>query len=659
MPQVNSRYAFQELFSLPRKYETIDFVEFTTYSIAPSFIIAIPHLIYCSEMGFDYSDISNIIIRNNKNFIKDKAPYKKFGIFYDGNDKPIPDLNRFSDSRYAAYGLKLIDDHCISIKMSEKLFHPKIAVIQFGNNSDNKYFRVMISSRNLTCSNYFEGGVILEGENLKEHSNKENKNGKKIGVFFESLYKNYLKDKNNRLDIKKLKCTELKLKYGNIENIQKNADAEIHFGGLDELEDNLKKKIFGDSIINSNTIIRITSPFIKDIFNKHKDRIEIISNNKSFSDSKEFDKYKNENKAIIVKNQNNVSVPVLLHIKQYLLKETDNQENVTIWIGSANFTEPGLTKNIECMVKFKSHNKSCNMMPNIDDNKSHFYKTGDISLRYNKPSCNEDKEELDKEEQSKVDITVKGKYEDKKLKLTIDNSVHQDIYVYPALMGYFNKKKIESNTDTEFDIRLRDLSNYVVMIIDELSYLKKIQWESNKKPCMSSMEEILGLIMPKLITSVKDFIPTVRNQRNSEDEAYEKLVKYYLSGKSLNFIEERIDNICSKYFKWFEDVKKEKKQWDNIEEFNKWNKIEEFKTLKNCSTKSLLLSEWKSYCDNEKIDYDNSDKYLEWVQQNNCYSDDEINDNYDQMKQIYLIKDDIIILKNILRALKEAKNETN
>lgn len=227
----------------------------------------------------------------------------KFAFFYD-EKSGINYSDYKADIRLSAY----IESFSHAVK-AKKVFHPKITLARFINNSDAGHvYRLQVSSKNITSSNSFETGVQLR-------SVPKNKTPNHNLCKFIEILNEAIENKTTKAKLKDI-CKDLeKLSFVLVEDKDNETD-KVHITVSGEELGTTQKELI-DALKQPCKMI-ILSPDYETAQDKLAD----------------YHVY--------------APVGVATHAKLYYKTDTK-----TLWIGSSNLSEAGMGKNIECMVRIK------------------------------------------------------------------------------------------------------------------------------------------------------------------------------------------------------------------------------------------------------------------------------------------------------------------
>ena len=337
---------YRDIFYPPKGF-TIAHAELVTWSLAKDMLRLIPAMI----LAVNKSELVSGTLKNPNRYIKDNQEELPFHIFYDGKNKreyEEPSYFRTQNGNYAMY---IFHKYCTPVEVKGGLFHPKIILIQFRNHEGKSFFRVCISSKNLTWSNYIEAGVILESSNEKEDFHQA---GQALSDFFREYYGEEVLKKNEKVSamLTELGNTCLRVKgcsavpeifFGKNTNFQQmlNTAAENY----DHLRICSMNPTAG--LINSNPECKVQ--YLCNFKDMYKDK----NNSGTWTKKEECkDNY------FYLAPYKNKKYPKALHIKSYTFWN-DNDDTILTFIGSANCSNAALNGiNEEVLVKFTAEKSS-------------------------------------------------------------------------------------------------------------------------------------------------------------------------------------------------------------------------------------------------------------------------------------------------------------
>ena len=294
----------------------------------------------------------------------DVVENKKIHIFSDDCLFPsfdaAPKLNRLIE-RYLIANMVTV----VAPKNQGSYFHPKLIITEFGDekNPERKFYRVIISSKNLTYSDMLETYHVFESCSEGQGCECENL-GKEIARFFRRIVE--LKEEDLRPVCGKNKpikdaCSEIK---GLLENISKQKfklcipasepipeKVDVYFSTPN---DRCMKDKFNEDIKQStkNGFFWCSDSISNTFIDNYKCPM-MISNVRSWvrvfkdciaSESFEVPDYAYKMMSEEINNPTNKMV----HAK---FAEINHDEKYILWNGSANFTENAFNNNYECDVR--------------------------------------------------------------------------------------------------------------------------------------------------------------------------------------------------------------------------------------------------------------------------------------------------------------------
>jgi len=249
-------------------------------------------------------------------------------------------------------------------------FHPKTWLLQYCNDKNERKYRFVVLSRNLTFDRSWDVSIVLDG-------NEQNKNSEKtqpIKDFLEFLIKqisgDFLWDNNKKNLIDKL-CSELENVYFEI-NMKEFYDLKIMPIGIGKKQyDIINDELFYDTFHE----LVIMSPFISaDVIESfNKDNRGLTGCQRTLITRKtEIRKLKKEQvanfniytlKDIIIDGENALSDEDVekqkqdIHAKIFLKRKYANTD---LYIGSMNATYSAVYENVEMMIKLSAKNRYLN-----------------------------------------------------------------------------------------------------------------------------------------------------------------------------------------------------------------------------------------------------------------------------------------------------------
>lgn len=263
------------------------------------------------------------------------------------NDRAIKEDASDNDQLYSQ--LLLNKDNCRVIGVNGKTFHPKLYAFLYKkdkeNESEEKILRLIISSKNITSSSYYEGAICIEG---KPGESKVDANEKLIKLMNDfdggSCYKSFV-DLISKTDfsnsIHEIVCDDNSTYSFEVPKIElpfalyERARVISPFLGTYNYLDKALSRVLDWRIIT---------------------RKEIDSSKLPQDDEKKKEFIKKVNYINIYKDEN-VDSLIKLHAKIYAFSNGKNEKLPSLlYIGSSNFSENGLEKNNELMIKIESSN---------------------------------------------------------------------------------------------------------------------------------------------------------------------------------------------------------------------------------------------------------------------------------------------------------------
>lgn len=244
------------------------------------------------------------------------------------------------------------------------VYHPKYIIVEYGQDKSKKC-RVYISSMNMTKSIYCDTGIVLEGEYSEDQNgNQTSGNSEKNGEGLAKVLKSSYEPEEPTLENKEIEDFEFLKKYSfRLKN--DNSDSKVEVSFLSGIE--FGKEIFdvleSDELeltenINKKKEIIIFSPFFSEKYVIKMCELEnfyFISNRFSADWGKMFKNDKRPQDEFLrhLFYWKETQEQSALHGKLYIFREeSQSKSEITLYIGSANFSERALTgKNEELMVK--------------------------------------------------------------------------------------------------------------------------------------------------------------------------------------------------------------------------------------------------------------------------------------------------------------------
>jgi len=241
----------------------------------------------------------------------------------------------------------------IETPIKDSSFHPKIWVLRFENKEDVIY-RLVVLSRNLTFDRSWDIAFYSEGKVGKV----ENAESKKLVAYLKSFYEQTKRkgEPSFFIDLSKVNFT-VPIGFSELEILPIQ-----HFIKSDLLNP-LKERIHSEMLLIS-PFVHISTLIDLQKVNK---RLTVISRKEEL-DKLDHKQLKNiqfyfinpiavEGERII-DSEGEEPLSQNLHAKVFI---ANNGEFTDWYIGSANATEPAFGRNVECMVKIRTENKSLSL----------------------------------------------------------------------------------------------------------------------------------------------------------------------------------------------------------------------------------------------------------------------------------------------------------
>lgn len=536
--QFEYRQSFVELFRPPAGYHT-DFVGMTTFSLSLRLLVWIPSLIDCGDKGtLPPRGLGTAIHRMGY-----EEACNKFRIYYDGQTKAAVDQPSFYGTATGRLAQQLLATRCTPVNPDGGLFHPKILLFQFSDKDNRKFFRVHISSRNLTMGHLLEAGVILESVTTDQSDTEPAKN---LAAFWRQLCKK-TKAGTGELDLDALEGTTLKLcERTNSQKEDKKyflVDCALHFGGLDKLgsidqeaKRTLKKRMQQDR--DQYGRLRVISMNPSDSLFDGDKPVEYVCNFPDLYEQPETGTtWKRKNKlpqAACVcqatgEKTPDPTRPRSLHIKEYLFS---NQNGMgAVWIGSANCSDNALNgKNVEVMVRYEADNCP---MPLLEDG---WFCQNPGLLLWN---ANVPQVENPRLPDDPADRFLKVRAEESAIKgenghwtLTVKLYNGEEVPVKVWLpRGEKQELKAGANETKSFSIDRP--SRYSLVLLMQRQRLGEdtvytlpldLDWDSEA----GSRKDLICKVPLDPMESVREMIPVIRGQNTATDEVYERAAKWQM-----------------------------------------------------------------------------------------------------------------------------------
>ena len=428
-----------------------------------------------------------------------------------------------------------------------KSFHPKLWILQYGNDINYKY-KLIILSKNLTNSQDLDIAVVFDGMEVKKsihHNINES-----LMSFVNNISENHMFMKN-----------ELKnIEWQNIDGYQLK-----NFYILPE--DSRKLPFFDGSKIDKKSIV--FSPFISDdIFEVENENIlvtredeinkqiceEIYTINSSLENNQEVDEIVDSSLFDNDKKFNNRISINQLHAKIYI------SEPETLIFGSANATNRGFRANNEILIELEAPSDFySDVKKYIKDDKNKLF----VKLQKEYATVEEKESKLvdelfDNNKRIIVNGSITVKYENKKLILkssfVFDESVKIEVTpvsknsfkIYQDCLVWENLKNIDITGWFRFKLTVESESREFLMSDEEFQlnkqYLKSIEEEANDKSDRYLEAHLISLLSDGRITSFEhrntikkdkdeDMYNYCSKQERNEDNLYDLLLDRFSSSK--------------------------------------------------------------------------------------------------------------------------------
>jgi len=233
------------------------------------------------------------------------------------------------------------------------VFHPKVWLVKYKNESNEAKYRFVCLSRNITFDTSWDFAFVVNGEENSTQSDE----GKQLSRFFSEL-----RPENLKVDQKKIysqALEDIKRVHFDVPN---KMEMSFHPIGISES----KRKSEDETPFEASEYDRqcIVSPFLRKTFSKGQLAKENILISSPYELHKMDEESKKMFKEILVindalfdfKTNENESVKQLddvgsdLHAKMYFLEKGKNTE---LFLGSANATNAAFTQNVEFLVRLK------------------------------------------------------------------------------------------------------------------------------------------------------------------------------------------------------------------------------------------------------------------------------------------------------------------
>lgn len=247
-------------------------------------------------------------------------------------DAPLPDEQNAALLRMA-----------VPVECSGPFFHPKIILLEYENESGETFYRLQVSSKNLTSAYHFEVGAVLESQKISGEEAPNHNLGDFLRYLAEkaALYQKEIDGEKNPLYKEKLTriTDELKQIAGELERCRFSLS-----GDEDKRTDRVQVTVSGahDGLRTQTSLIKRLSPECPDRPQKKDPSLLILSPS-----------YETSQKAL---NSFCVYEPIEVetHAKLYFCEKTR-----TLWLGSSNLSPGGMENNVECMVEIHDAEGIC------------------------------------------------------------------------------------------------------------------------------------------------------------------------------------------------------------------------------------------------------------------------------------------------------------
>lgn len=531
MPLYTYTQSFVELFRPPQGFHT-DFVAMTTFTLSLRLLVRIPLLMDCGEKGTLPPRQLGAALRREGY----AACCDRFRVYYDGAAKAAVDDATFYGTAAGRLAQQLLATRCTPVHPTSGLFHPKILLFQFSDKNNQKFFRVHISSRNLTMGQMLEAGVTLETVATAQ-PDQPDPAARQLANFFRLL-----PQAPDGPDLDALERTVLRLYDGD-----QGLAGTLYFSGLDKiggpaLRPTLLEAMQGEA--RTYPYLRVismapdTQLFTKDKFQKiqyvcnFRDlyqpaeepgrwewKTDVSSSQKAFDDG-----------VCVCEEKNRKADPTLprnLHIKEYRFGR-DNDSPGMVWIGSANCSRAALEgENVEVMVRYRV--EKC---PMLDFAKGNFRSNPTLRFctasRVDNPVLPDDPTDRFLQVRVVSAALTQPRPQTWTLEVTLHNQEEVPVTVW---MPHLQEQLLEGKSCKllRFTIPAPSLYSQVLLLQkegEETAYTLPLDlgWDQNAP----RRDELIHGIPLDPMTSVKDLIPVLPGENTSTDEAYERVLKWVL-----------------------------------------------------------------------------------------------------------------------------------
>ncbi len=239
--------------------------------------------------------------------------------------------------------LGLLDATIVCVSPNEGFFHPKVWFLRFDSTDNDKarpMWRLLVASRNLSESRFWEIGAELTGASAK----RKHQENKQLASFFKYLSKQCPQNKKAQKLLSKART--------DLENVLFEVPA-----GFNESAFLWKEPTTGVfKIIDPDTYDKIiaVSPFLADGMLKQLSAVKesiLITGTKDLHLLKKYPELHKNTYAFKLKDEN-----IELHAKLYFCKHK-GKDTTDLYLGSANLTNKGQSKfggNTEALLKLES-----------------------------------------------------------------------------------------------------------------------------------------------------------------------------------------------------------------------------------------------------------------------------------------------------------------
>lgn len=536
MPLYANTQSFVDLFRPPQGFHT-DFVAMTTFTLSLRLLVRIPLLMDCGEKGILPPRQLGAALRREGY----AACCDRFRVYYDGAAKAAVDDASFYGTAAGRLAQQLLATRCTPVHPTSGLFHPKILLFQFSDKNNQKFFRVHISSRNLTMGQMLEAGVTLETAATPEPGQTD-PTARQLAEFFRLL-----PEAPDGPDLDALERTVLRLHDGG-----QGLEGTLYFSGLDKiggsaLQPTLLETMRGEA--GTYPCLRVismapdTQLFTKEKFQK----IRYVCNFRDlyqpgkkpgrwerkpglWKRKKGASSFRNAFDAgvCVCEEKNGRADPTLprnLHIKEYRFGR-DNDSPGMVWIGSANCSRAALEgENVEVMVRYRV--EKC---PMPDFANAHFRSNPTLRFciadRVDNPVLPDDPTDRFLQVRVVRAALTQPAPQTWTLEVTLHNQEEVPVTVW---MPHLPEQPLAGKSCKllRFDIPAPSRYSQVLLLQKEgeqtlYTLPLDLGWDQNAP----RRDELIQRIPLDPMTSVKDLIPALPGENTSTDEAYERVLKW-------------------------------------------------------------------------------------------------------------------------------------